>query len=417
MNLYGSVLPSISLRFDCNSPYAISTTARQGLKKFGPYDYSRFDKAEIKCGVIYQDNPLSLKDYLVDGLTNGEGSFVGFQKLFRVPLIFEEEQPVTTETKDLERAIDKLINKGLDLVFIIAPAANSELYRASKIKLLGNGIASQVIINKRLGEQSQRPWILENIALASYAKVGGTPWVIANTVPKNQLILGVSRVKDFNEKMLVGFVTLFTKDGDFLFLHSKAPVIEWEKYVESLTLLIVEAIEEYENKRGPPEEIIIHLPKRPGYREVDAIKRALGSISRHIPYALLHLNEYSTFRVFDSGHRTFIPECGLKVDISQHEAVLLIDGRIGDSRRRIGVPRVLDIIMDKRSTSSFSDFGNLVNQVYALSRVNWRGFNAASIPVTVNYSRLIAQMVREVGADNWNQIIAEGKLRDKSWFL
>jgi len=49
--------------------------------------------------------------------------------------------------------------------------------------------------------------------------------------------------------------------------------------------------------------------------------------------------------------------------------------------------------------------------------VNWRGFNAAAIPVTLNYPKLIATIVGEVGADRWNQIIASGKLRDKAWFL
>ena len=43
--------------------------------------------------------------------------------------------------------------------------------------------------------------------------------------------------------------------------------------------------------------------------------------------------------------------------------------------------------------------------------------NLSSGPVTLNYSKLIARMVIELGIQNWNQIITEGKLRDKSWFL
>jgi len=96
---------------------------------------------------------------------------------------------------------------------------------------------------------------------------------------------------------------------------------------------------------------------------------------------------------------------------------LLLDGRAGDQRRKVGVPRVLDIAMDKRSSLPAEEFPNLVRQIHDFARVNWRGFNAAAIPVTVNYARLIAQLVLEVGADHWNQIIAAGKLRDKAWFL
>lgn len=416
MNLYGSIIPSPSLRFNYSSAYAVASNPRQGLKQFGPYDSNIFDKPQIKCGLIYPNSSANIKTTFVDGLLTGDGHFSGFQKLFRVPLVFDEEQSIITESK-IERAIDNLIGKDLDLVFVMASSPNTPIYQTCKAKLLGNGIPSQVVIDKKLQNSTQRPWIIENIALASYAKVGGTPWVVAGPPQKNQLVLGVSRAQDKNKRFLVGFITLFTQDGDFLLMHSKAPVIDWNDYINGLEILITEAIDEYENRRGVPEEIIIHFHKRPGYRELEAIEEALKSKSSQIPYALLHLNEYSNFRLFDSGHRTFIPESGLKVDLSRHESVLLLDGRVGEQRRKVGVPHVLHIILDKRSTLPVENFPMLVKQVSDFSRINWRGFNAAAIPVTLNYSKLIAAMVVDIGAENWNQIVASGKLRDKSWFL
>jgi hypothetical protein len=64
-----------------------------------------------------------------------------------------------------------------------------------------------------------------------------------------------------------------------------------------------------------------------------------------------------------------------------------------------------------------SEFPRLVEQVFAFARVNWRGFNAQTIPATLNYSYLVARLVTEVGADNWNAIVSAGALRDKAWFL
>lgn len=415
MNLYGSIIPSPSLRFNYSSTYAVASNPRQGLKQFGPYDSNIFNKPQIKCGLIYSNSSVDIKTTFVNGLLRGDGYFPGFQKLFRVPLVFVEEI-IINESK-IERTIDNLIDKDLDIIFVIVSSPNAPIYQICKAKLLGNGIPSQVVTDKRLQNSTQRPWILENIALATYAKVGGTPWVISGPPQKNQLVLGVSRAQDKNKKYLVGFVTLFTQDGDFLLMHSKAPVIDWDDYINGLEILITEAIDEYENIKGIPEEIIIHFHKRPGYRELVAIENALKSKSIQIPYALLHLNEYSNFRLFDSNHRTFIPESGLKVDLSRHESLLLLDGRVGEQRRKVGVPRVLDIIMDKRSTLPVENFPLLVQQVSDFSSVNWRGFNAAAIPVTLNYSKLIAGMVVDVGVENWNQIVASGKLRDKSWFL
>jgi argonaute-like protein implicated in RNA metabolism and viral defense len=417
MILYGSIISNPYLRFNYSSTYAKESNPRRGLKRFGPYDSNIFNKSEINAGLIYLKSSKNKKS-LTDGLVKGEGYFEGFHKFFRIPLVFKEERSIINATgKEIKGAIENLLNQDLDIVFIIEETIKTPLYKICKTILLANGIPSQVVIDEKLQNPKQRRWILENIALATYAKVGGTPWVIENPVSKNQLVLGVSRAQDKNKKYLVGFVTLFTQDGDFLLMHSKAPVIEWDDYVDGLKNLIIEAIEEYEKRRGAPEEVIIHFHKRPGYRELIAVENALKSMRRQIPYALLHINEYSNFRLFDTSHRTYIPESGLKVDISKHESILLIDGRIGNERRKVGVPRVLDIIMDKRSTLSIDNFPDLVKQISDFSRINWRGFNAAAIPVTLNYSKLIARLISEIGVEDWNQIVASGKLRDKSWFL
>jgi len=418
MNLYGSMIPIPSLRFNYSSNYAVSSSPRQGLKQFGPYDYDIFDKCEIRCGIIYPRCSENIKTAFVSELLNGSRYFGGFQKLFRIPLVLKEEQAITDESeKGIKMAINNLINRDLDIFFIITSSSNTPIYRICKAELLANGIPSQVVTEKKLQNSSQRQWILENIALASYAKVGGTPWVVANPIKKNQLVLGVSRVQDKSKRFFVGFVTLFTQDGDFILMHSKAPVIKWNEYIDGLEELITEAINEYENKKGTPEEIIIHFHKRPGDKELEAIENALENENREIPYALLHLNEYSNFRLFDSSDTTFVPESGWKVELSRHESILLLDGRAGDRRRKMGVPKVLDIRIDKRSTLPIDSFPMLIEQIYSFARVNWRGFNAAAIPITLNYSKLIANMAVNVGMANWNQIIASGKLRDKSWFL
>jgi argonaute-like protein implicated in RNA metabolism and viral defense len=99
------------------------------------------------------------------------------------------------------------------------------VYSQIKSKLLANGIPSQMVAIENVNNAKSRQYILENVALASYAKVGGTPWTVSTTTSENNLILGISRAQDYLKKYLVGFVTLFSNDGDFLFMNSKAPVV------------------------------------------------------------------------------------------------------------------------------------------------------------------------------------------------
>jgi hypothetical protein len=47
-----------------------------------------------------------------------------------------------------------------------------------------------------LQNPSQRAWVLGNIALASYAKVGGAPWVVADSSGRHELVMGASRAQE-----------------------------------------------------------------------------------------------------------------------------------------------------------------------------------------------------------------------------
>jgi argonaute-like protein implicated in RNA metabolism and viral defense len=348
---------------------------------------------------------------------------MGFQKLFRIPFSVERELPLPREDeKEVQRAVQDLARQGdVDLALVIVTSQNEVAYRTVKQLLLGIGIPNQVVTIRKLRDEQQVPWVLENVALACYAKIGGTPWVVASNDNRRELVIGISRAQDRTKKVVVGFVTLFTHDGDFLLLHSLAPVLKWEleKYVNGLTKLIIDAYDEYcKIKEEEPDAIILHLCKRPGrYREVEAIEQALQQINASVPYALIHLNDDSSYRLFDASHNTCIPQAGLKVELSRRNALLLLDGRTGNKRSRRGVPRVLDISMDKRSTMPVDEFPRLVRQVYNFARVNWRGFNASAVPVTLNYSYLITRLIVEIGADKWNQAISTCKLSDKAWFL
>jgi len=427
MNAFtGELLQPPMLRFDYSSTSAQHSDARRGLRTYGPYDSGILGKDRIRVAVVFPSQHAREKDTLVNGLMNGysseHGSFIGFQKLFRIPLSIAREWPLSAESEmQVRRVCQDLARQGeVDLVLILTTSQNGALYQIVKRELLGNGIPNQVVTVGKLHDSRQVPWVLENVALACYAKIGGTPWVVASESSRRELLIGISRAQDRTKQFIVGFVTLFTQDGDFLLLHSLAPVLEWEreKYVEGLAKLIVDAYHEYRQLQGVPDAIILHLCKRPGrFREVEAIRQALQQIGDTIPYALIHLNDDSSYRLFDTGHATYIPPAGLKVELGKRNSLLLLDGRVDDRRYRRGVPRVLDISMDRRSTMSADEFPRLVHQIYNFARVNWRGFNARAVPVTLNYSYLIARIIVEIGVNTWNQVISAGRLRDKAWFL
>jgi hypothetical protein len=420
----GEMLRAPRLRFDYSSPSAQDFNARRGLKNYGPYDSNLLGKDCIRAGVIFAQPCSREKDTLISGLTLGRDGFSGFNGLFRLPLKVEHLCGIRTEdTGEVQQAANTLVAQhgDLDIVFIVIQSRNEPVYRVAKRILLGNGIPNQVVTAEKLRDSSQAPWVLENLALACYAKTGGTPWVIASQSKKRELVIGISRTLDDSGQFVVGFVTLFTQDGDFLLLSSSAPVLEWErdKYSVGLTQLIIDTYHEYECAQGTPEVITLHLCRRPGQlREVEAAENALQDLNVSIPYALLHVNDDTSYRLFDTAHSSYVPATGVRVDLGARNALLFLDGRIGDKPRyRRGVPNLFNVILDKRSTISYDEFPRLTEQVFNFCRINWRGFNASAVPVTLNYSHLIARLIVEIGARNWNDVISNGRLRDKAWFL
>ncbi len=422
MSLFGQILPPVQLRFNSAQRGALHTSALAGMKRFGPYDVSLFPQRRLRCGLIYPAKAQQMRDAFVNGFQNGDGSaFPGFATLFKVQPVFDPSTEVRIQgagsEQDLRRAATRLAGDNCDLVFVVGISPDSGMYQACKATLLLNGTPCQVLATNRFHVATQRPWILGNLALASYAKVGGTPWVVADTQGRRELVMGVSRAQDANKKFVVGFVTLFNQDGDFLFLNSQTPVVRWEEYVSSLESMVVEAYHDYEQTFGTPESLVVHFHKRPGAREIKAVNHALQHLGVDLPYALVHLNEFSLFRVFDTQQISYVPPSGLQVNLSRRRALLLLDGLENGQRNRRGVPNVWDISLDRRSTMEVDEFPRLVQQIHRFARVNWRGFNARSTPVTINYSKLICDLVLEIGLDSWNNIVTNGRLREKAWFL
>lgn len=423
----GEILRPPELRFNPSAIQAKHFSALQGLRLYGPYDSQRLGKSCIQAALIYPAHLSSARKVLVEGLTHGYGTFQGVKGLFRIPIQFIKERPVNTESAvEIQHAIRAILGEKPDIVILLTSSRNEKLYAIAKAELLGNGVPSQVITAEAISTQERAQWTLVNVALQLYGKIGGTPWTVMSGSPQQELVLGVSRALDPQRNMVVGFVSLFTYDGDYQFLYSLAPrPAEWsklEEYREALAQLITDVFAEYQRQQGTPTSLVIHLCKRPGkYREIAAVETALDRVANDVPYALLHLNDDNNYRLFDAGHRSYVPESGIKVNLTRNSALLFLDGRpqgVQEGiRKKRGVPRVLEIVMDRRSTMSEAEFPRLVQQVFEFSRVNWRAFNAAAIPATLNYSYLVARLVAEVGPQNWNAIASAGALRDKAWFL
>jgi argonaute-like protein implicated in RNA metabolism and viral defense len=409
------------LRFDHAQRTAVHGSAYSGISLFGPYDKSLVEEKGIKIGIIYPNNLKGAISHFSTSFKNGIGRYGGFERWYRLPIERFVEFPTEGDGEaDYNARAIEASKKNLDLVFVIAApvAGRTGLYPKVKALLLESGMPSQFINTNRLSSGEQFQWILANVSLACYAKIGNTPWVIEGP-EKNEIVLGMSRSIDKKRNVIVGFTVVFKQNGDFVLSQSESPVSTWDDYEESIEDLVTKAIQSYSRIESPPDSLVFHFSKRTGRKEVLSVKRAIESSGLDMEYAIVHINTTSSFRAFDTSDPSYVPLKGLRVKLSARESVLLFDGRTPQrARTSAGTPNVYDATIDANSTIERKEYYRIFQQIFNLSFVNWRGLNAKNIPVTINYSNLLARLLSEIGdSDQWNKIVAQQSLKRKAWFL
>lgn len=326
-----------------------------------------------------------------------------------------------------------------DLVLVIIEdrfkqlAGEANPYFIVKAFWLSHGVSVQEItVEKARQWDGSLQYILNNIALQSYAKMGGTPWVLqADDALRHEVIIGVGQrvIRDKgrlgSSERVVGYTSLFKANGDYL-LAACTPAGSWDTYDPALTKTIVSAVRDAANREGievgSEMRLIFHVFKSTGKREQRAIECALQELADfRIEYALVHVNNDHSFLIFDrancsnaNGNVNFLPSRGTVVALGNRERLLHLIGP--QQYRNRGMSSPLKLTLDAAST--FQDIDYLTDQVFKFSFMSWAGFHPITEPVTIAYSELIAGLTAELRRiPNMNLDMLLTKLADKRWFL
>lgn len=443
-------IPAPQLRFDYALRVQTSSSAFEGFRRWGPYDKNQPRKLNITCAVVYPSHARNEARRVKEAFLNGMFFFRGFYAFSRGIKIshFDEfalnvnpDDSLATQAQIYRSGLEEILQKAnWDFVFCIIPYSQRYLlespYYASKLILSASGIPCQLLSVEKVRSDETFKWSLANIALQVYAKLGNIPWVVEAPDHPSDLIVGIGK-RELRDgrfgavRRFMGFTTAYHNNGAFLSFTGITSNDTSQTYEDQLSIAISNAIIAYKNSRAKhdasadnPQRIIFHSFKKVGHREIEAIeegirKACIGNVP--IPYALLRIDDSASFMVFDDDHKTYLPQSGFSITLGPLQRLLLTEGRERYDHRRVGFTTPYVVHLDARSKLGEDDFVSittrLVEQVFRLSKVNWRGFNAASTPITLGYSRLIAEVVASCSPEVWSQISAEGNLRDKAWFL
>src|SRR5690606_39074777 len=124
----------------------------------------------------------------------------------------------------------------------------------------------------------------------------------------------------------------------------------------------------------PPRRVVVHLAKRTGGPELEAVQQAVKDAGMNLPVAFLRLDDTSRLDLVDASRGNLGAEPGAVARLSDIAALLQVEGVT--SR---GAPRgPLLVELDRRSTVDRDEFDGLVDQAFRLAHANWRTFTGGT---------------------------------------
>jgi hypothetical protein len=289
-------------------------------------------------------------------------------------------------------------------------------------------------------ETIRRPkieYILNNLSLAMYAKLGGIPWTLApNTDLAHEIVVGIgsARLSDSRRgagERVIGITTVFSGDGQYL-LANNTQEVSAEQYLEALTHSLKETVAELRSRFGwklrDRVRFIFHQSfKKYKDVEAEAVKTFAASLTDfEVQYAFVHVSDSHNWMLFEpkspgvkfgtSMKGKMVPPRGQCVPLGPYTALLTLSGPYQVKTAQHGCPH--PVLVNIHEDSTFTSLDYLARQVFNLSFMSWRGFNPSTLPVSISYSSMIVDLLGHLRhVKNWNPDMLTTVLKERRWFL
>lgn len=437
--------------------------AWSGLERHGPFDRESFPKRTPRILVVCPDTVAGRISQTMrlfrDGITSVERSrfasgFAGTFRLVNPEFVNLPVQLFGVEDKSVARvyrdAIEDMLarDSSFDAAFNILLDEHSGLpdkfnpYLVAKSVLLSNGIPVQEAKSSTLIQTPNRlQYILQNVALALYAKMGGIPWTVdhGETVD-DELVIGLGGAElsgsRFEKRQRhIGITTVFRGDGNYL-LSNLSRECSYDQYPEVLRESSAKVLREVKTrngwKPGQTVRVVFHAFKPLKKLEIaDIIASSVQEIGseQNVEFAFLTVSHDHSFNLTDSAQAgivprygsgspkgVHVPQRGTVVQLGKHTRLLSTTGPQMVKRPELPLPRPLLLHLHKQST--YRDFPYLSDQVLKFTALSWRSTLPTDRPVTILYSSLIAELLgRLQSVGDWSPAVLNTKLRNSKWFL
>lgn len=435
----------------------------RGLDQHGPYDRRSFTPKQLRiavvCQPLYEGQVDAFLAKFIDGLPDiktGAGEWVrapyakGFIRRFdlesaKVVVFTTRGSKASDYAAACREAVAASTSGGFEwnLAIVQIDQAFKDLsdalnpYYATKAIFLKHRVPVQEITLETMNFANQQlVFALNNMSVATYAKIGGTPWLLKSQ-PRgaHELVVGIGSQVVSTERLVakervVGLTTVFSSDGNYL-LDDMTAAVDYDKYAGALLESLkrsISTIRTADNWRSSDDvRLIFHVFKEIADSEAEAVGKVVQQLGlTQVKYAFLHVVDNHPFAIFDEANNgtrskagmkgVFAPERGLSVHIGDRESLLFFTGGRDLKQARDGHP--LPTLLRLHRQSTFQDMTYLTRQAFDFSCHSWRMFTPAPLPITIHYSELMARLLAGLrNVPDWDPDTMLGPMSRTRWFL
>ena len=435
----------------------------RGLDQHGPYDRRSFTPKQLRIAVVCQANYEGQVDALLEKFLNGlpdvqtgKGEWVrapyakGFVRRYalesaKIAVFTARGARSADYAAACREAIATATNGSFEwsLAIVQIDQEFKELsdavnpYYATKAIFLKQRIPVQEITVETMNFANQQlVFALNNMSVATYAKIGGIPWLLKSQ-PRgaHELVIGIGSQELTTERLakrkrIVGLTTVFSSDGNYL-LDDMTAAVDYDSYASALLESLkrsITKIREADNWRSSDDvRLIFHVFKEMADSEAEAVGKVVQQLGlTQVKYAFLHVVDQHPFAIFDEASKgtrsrdgmkgVLAPERGLATQISGRESLLFFTGGRDLKQARDGHPLPTLLRLHKQST--FQDMTYLTRQAFDFSCHSWRMFTPAPLPITIHYSELMARLLSGLrNVPDWDPDTMLGPVSKTRWFL
>lgn len=426
-----------------------------GLSQYGPYDQSSFAKKSPRILVVFPERAQGKVEDFVHALRSGRSTMRnflnGFGKTFGLVNPEYLSCPVRLERGLVEQCYRQAAeaylarDRNIDVAIVVLLDEHAWLpglanpYVRTKALFLTLGIPTQQI---RYATMTANPmslqYSLQNLSVALYAKLNGTPWTVdQDRAIADEIIIGMGTAELSDNRFekrqrFVGITTVFSGDGTYV-LGNTSREYSYEEYFPALRTSMIAILREIKARNGwqPGDSVrlVFHAHKPLKRDEVARIAfdcaREVGD-EQTLQIAFVTVSHDHPFMLFDPEAPGIVskekrkgvmaPERGTIARIGTWTRLLATNS--GTLIKRPSTPLPKPLLIGLHPDSTFVDLDYLSEQVLKFTSLSWRSTMPGRAPATIIYSERIADLLSRLrDVPDWSPTQLSVNLRYSRWFL